>query len=195
MAGASENQGGVLRVTNSTFTGNVADNRGGGIDSGSNSTLDVTNSTFRDNSATDGRGIANPSSVTTARNVLMAGNDGWNCNGQFANGSTNNLSTDAYCSPGFTQVLPEQLALGVLTGKPAYLPLNVGSVAIDTGTNDGCPAFDEPGKSRPQDGDDDGVAVCDVGAYEAWPVNYFKTRDISATCYAQLSIGRCQTVC
>ena len=27
--------------------------------------------------------------------------------------------------------------------------------------------FDEPGNVRPQDGDGDGVAVCDVGAYEA----------------------------
>jgi hypothetical protein len=167
--GGIKNEGGVLSVTNSTFTGNVAGIRGGGIDSSSNSTLAVTNSTFRDNSATTGGGISNPSSVSTAKNVLMAGNGGWNCNGQFANGSTHNLTTDATCSPGFAQVLPAQLALGVLMGNPAYFPLRLGSAAIDTGTNDGCPALDEPGMPRPQDGDHDGAAVCDVGAFEAMP--------------------------
>ncbi len=28
-------------------------------------------------------------------------------------------------------------------------------------------------RGTPYDGDDDGVAICDVGAYEAWPVHFF----------------------
>jgi hypothetical protein len=171
--GGIENAGGALSVTNSTFTGNSAVNKGGGIDNNSNSTLNVTNSTFRDNSATTGGGIATISSGSIAKNILMAGNYGWNCNGQFVAGSTNNLATDNKCSPGFTQVSLEQLALQGLIGNPGYFSLWPGSAAIDAGTNDGCPALDEPGHLRPQDGDGNGVAVCDVGAFEAWPLTLY----------------------
>jgi len=41
-----------------------------------------------------------------------------------------------------------------------------GSVAIDAGTNSACPAVDQRGIARPVDGNNDGTAVCDVGAYE-----------------------------
>ena len=59
------------------------------------------------------------------------------------------------------------LRLGSLTGSPAYFPLGFGSAAIDAGTIYFCPDVDEPGNLRPQDGDGDGIAVCDAGAYEA----------------------------
>jgi len=68
-------------------------------------------------------------------------------------------------------VVPADLALGALEGIPAYFPLNYGSVAIDMGANDVCPPIDQTGKLRPMDGNGDGTAVCDVGAFEAWPIN------------------------
>jgi hypothetical protein len=49
---------GALTVTNSTFSGNSAD-EGGGINNTSGSTLEVTNSTFSGNSAVFGGGINN----------------------------------------------------------------------------------------------------------------------------------------
>jgi hypothetical protein len=42
------------------------------------------------------------------------------------------------------------------------------SPAIDAGDNAVCPATDFSGTARPQDGNGDGNAVCDLGAYEWW---------------------------
>ena len=40
------------------------------------------------------------------------------------------------------------------------------SPAIDAGDNAGCPPIDQRGFPRPRDGNGDGNAVCDMGAYE-----------------------------
>ncbi|MGA1874861.1 MAG: right-handed parallel beta-helix repeat-containing protein [bacterium] len=44
--------------------------------------------------------------------------------------------------------------------------LRLGSPCIDAGTNKNAPATDRDGLVRPEDRDGDGVAVCDMGAYE-----------------------------
>ena len=43
-----------------------------------------------------------------------------------------------------------------------------GSPAIDAGGAAVCPGTDERGVGRPQDGNGDGTAVCDIGAVEFW---------------------------
>jgi len=40
---------------------------------------------------------------------------------------------------------------------------------VGTADNTGCPATDQRGVARPVDGDEDGSAICDIGAYEYEP--------------------------
>jgi hypothetical protein len=164
--GGIRNDGGVIDVLNCTFSGNNATERGGAIDNDMDGSLDLLNSTLSGNSAVSGGGVAIANGVVRAWNAILAGNNGGECDGTWAAGS-NNLATDTTCGPRFDQVSLQALRLGDLTGSPAYFPLRFGSAAIDAGTTDFCVDVDEPGNLRPQDGDGDGVAVCDVGAYEA----------------------------
>jgi hypothetical protein len=46
-----------------------------------------------------------------------------------------------------------------------HVPLS-GSPVVDAGTNTDCAGQDQLGVPRPQDGDLDGDAVCDIGAIE-----------------------------
>ena len=57
-------------------------------------------------------------------------------------------------------------------GPTPTMALGAGSAAIDAGQGNGCLPTDQRGILRPQDGDGNGAAVCDVGAYE---VGFFRT--------------------
>lgn len=67
-----------------------------------------------------------------------------------------------------------QLELLAANGGPTLTHLLApGSPAIDAGLNSGalgsCPAVDQRGEPRPQDGDANGSAICDAGAVEVVP--------------------------
>ena len=106
------------------------------------------------------------------KNTLVADNDGRNCG---ANGSWtslgSNLSSDNYCAftaPGDMMNTAADLApLGYYGGDTLTHALLPGSQAIDAGDNNGCPDNDQRGISRPVDGNNDGAASCDIGAFEA----------------------------
>jgi hypothetical protein len=109
----------------------------------------------------------------TLFNTIVAGHDnGGNCVGVITNGG-NNLDDGATCGWGSANGSMSNTNpwLGALTGSPAYFPLNLNSPAIDAGNNATCAAApvnntSQNGVTRPIDGDGNGAATCDMGAFE-----------------------------
>lgn len=191
--GGVDTSGGPVVLTNSTISGNRAVESGGGINTSSGTIL-AANSTISDNFAyDDGGGISKSSStgnidltnVTIAYNgaaglagglsfsgnavavntIIANSTSGADCSGALTSGN-NNLDSDGSCSLATQAVLD----LGPLqdNGGPTFThALLPGSPAIDSGDDTVCPATDQRGATRPEDGDSDTVAVCDVGAFEA----------------------------
>jgi hypothetical protein len=103
----------------------------------------------------------------TLRNTIVANSlSGENCDGTITNGGSN-LEDGTTCGWGsaFGSMSSTNPLLGVLTGSPAYFPLNAGSLAIDKGDDPICAASpvnnqSQNGVTRPQG------AHCDIGAYE-----------------------------
>ena len=168
-------------LTNSTVSGNTAVDEGGGIfTAAENSTTNLISSTLTGNSAASGGGILIstgdfPGIVTSTNSLIVNSPSGGNCAtepGATLTPSGNNLDTDGSCA-GFTQVSPAQLNLDSLAsnGGPTQTPALLSpSNAIDTGDQTECDnggiTTDQRGFIRPIDGDDDSVAICDIGSFE-----------------------------
>lgn len=143
--GGIENTG-DLRMLNVTIAENSAPaGQGGGIFTGANST-----------STTDGLVARNASGGDCASTGGTVQSGGYNLQGDGTCGF--NQPTDRSGDPGFEP--------GLFNGKPIFYPLLPTSQAVDTGSPLACPATDVRGALRPQDGDGDGVALCDIGSYE-----------------------------
>ena len=171
-------------LTNVSFTGNQADFGGGMFNGASNPTL--TNLSLSGNQAsTRGGGMYNGFSSPTLTNTILWNNQAGSSGYQIYNNSSNPVIaySDIQGSGGSTSW---DTALGTDGGNnidadplfvtpvdPATAPttagdlhLQYGSQAVDAGDNGVCPATDLDGNLRPIDGDLDGSAVCDMGAYE-----------------------------
>lgn len=170
---------GAITAVNLTVSGNNASNNYGGIyASGPGVNLTLKNSTLARNTRTNtvGKGVngvmRGDSAAVSLMNTLLADNDGDNCtSSQPPTSQGNNLSDDYSCGltqssdkPGVNPLLGPLAANG---GPVATHALLSGSPAIDAGANAQCPATDARGVARPYDGDADGTAVCDIGAFEA----------------------------
>ena len=171
-SGGGVTNSGTMTITNSTFSGNSGDTFGGGIIN--YGMIEITNSTIADNSATSGGGIycngCNTYLVNTIIANSLSGNDCWVENGAMVDNGYN-LDSDNSCNldpengslPGVDPLLGPLQDNGSPTWTHELLP---GSPAIDAGDDSKGLSIDQRGVPRPLDGDDDGVAVCDIGSYE-----------------------------
>jgi hypothetical protein len=178
--GGMSNDNSTPKLYNVTFSGNFA-NQGGGMNN-YQSSPELWNVTFYGNiaqAADQGGGIYNSaSSQPYLRNAILAGSTNGDCiNG--AGGSIGGLysliqdSGGRACGAingisGF--IVGQNPLLGPLLTNGGFTQTHAlmrGSPAIDHVMDDWCqPAADQRGYQRWIDGDDNGSAICDIGAVE-----------------------------
>lgn len=149
LASAIENSGGTVELVSTTIANNRSDFYGYGI--GNQGGIILKNSLIADNSSDSGL-------------IPM------NCSGNPLQSDTHNLDSDATCGlngqgdlSGVDPLLDELALNGGSTRNHALLP---GSPAIDAGSRKGFIREDQRGVRRPRDGDGDGKARSDIGAFE-----------------------------
>jgi hypothetical protein len=165
------NASGDPSLVNVTISANKAIQINGGgiyINTGSPSLINVT---ISGNEATkgDGGGIYNEFTNPSVINGILWGNTPDQI---YSFGGTPSVTysviqgDSVYPGEGNLNTDPKLQGLADNGGFTLTHALAKGSSAIDRGNNVVCPETDQRGALRPIDGDGDGKAVCDIGAYE-----------------------------
>lgn len=171
---------GTLTLTNSTVSGNQAEDSGGGIRNQGTLTL-ASVTIFGNETQASGGGISSASGSATLRNTIVAGNiasdPGADCAGTLVSQGYNLLQSTTGCTIGGTttgNVVGRDPQLGGLTSnggptKTHSLPRTSPAIDAANPASSGattCPSTDQRASKRPRDGNGDGTARCDIGAYE-----------------------------
>ncbi|MBK8284782.1 MAG: CSLREA domain-containing protein [Ahniella sp.] len=189
--GGAIGSAGELVVVNTTITGNTAGANGGGIHYHQDvNTLRLFNTTITQNAAdasSQGGGIfiQDSGNLPQLFNSVLANNtaaNGFtNCNFATATGTFNHVTSNECFNGGTGNIRNTPatfLPLTNLGGTADIRAFDAGSPLLDAGNPSGC--FDEngqilandqrgPGFPRALDGNADGSALCDKGAYEFAP--------------------------
>jgi hypothetical protein len=145
----------IVRAENVTFSGNTTaalNVRGGNV------TLAYTTIAFNPGTGID---VAIGGLVTLRNSIVVENASGGNCS------DLGMVPLEGYNFACDDTLTAAALGLGALASEAGTFvhPLLTSSQAIDAATG-ACPAQDQRGYGRPHDGNSDGSAICDVGAYE-----------------------------
>jgi len=164
-------------VTNTTIAENSAPN-GGGLYLYYSSGLIFSNDTIARNSATNsGGGVSIIGYSVSMRATLIGANAApsaadVNCGGSLQSLGYILVGDITACAPYYYSAgtgdqvnVSPGVGVAIDISGTRVVPLLAGSPAIDAG-GPTCPATDGRGAARPIDGNGDGSAVCDIGAYE-----------------------------
>jgi len=175
---------GVLNMTNVTLTGDRAISPGTTTNGGNggalyaNDPMTLTNVTMNRDTASSAGGalyLNNPAKEAVAfKNTIVAASPSPKGNCASLDGpptflsAGHNLGSDTTCK--FNGIGDQEASpkLGPLRNNGGFVLTEAelkGSRSINAGDNNGCPATDARGVSRPQSG------ACDIGAYELKPAN------------------------
>ncbi len=187
-------QRGDFTAVNTTISGNTAKGYGGGVHCNTNDSAVLTHCTVTDNTAddeatgtTDGGGVSVINGTLSIANTLIAENrtpsvDPQNGSGYVVSLGYNLLDdTTGMTLAGDTAtviVAPDAM-IGPLANNGGFTrthALDPGSPAIDAADPNDLTDEDQRAVARPIDGDGDGEALTDIGAFEYEP-------DVGACCF------------
>lgn len=183
----------TVLLVDSTISGNSAGSEGGGFYGRTTYGLTVNNSTISDNtSGSEGGGFFLNRTNATLTNSIVA-NNAAPTGAEFFGGTQSAIPSNVAANyslikgsysfnpsggafSGTENIFGQDPELGPLTnngGPTQTRALLAGSPAIDKGDNSTCETTDQRGMPRPYDGDQNGAATCDMGAFELVPDHIF----------------------